>query len=110
MYSPGGIKIQLKNSGTAGNDVHVYYVDSEKKEIAVNSQMDFQIALYYIRQQARMGEIITLVLDRVSDTRKGAKPKRLKQSNVQTQADCSEIDYDEVPPEWFNKYMSKVSY
>lgn len=99
----------MKNSGTTGDDVRVYYVDSERKEVAINSQMDFQIALYFIRQQARMGEIITLVLDRVSETRRGAKPKKLKQTDVQTQANCSDKEYDEEPPEWFYIYMSKVS-
>lgn len=68
--------------------------------------MDFQIALYFIRQQARLGEIITLVLDRVSDVRKGARPKRVKQSDVQTQASSSEMEDDE-PPEWFLKFMNK---
>lgn len=77
---------------------------SEEGEVPVNSQKDFQIALYTFRKKARNGEVITLYLDRISD-------KKEKMFDAETQASGQENRSaqaaDAGPPEWFKKYMKQ---
>lgn len=103
--------LQLKNSGTTGDDVRVSYM-SEEGEVPVNSQRDFQIALYTFRKKARNSEVITLWLDRISESKK--KKVHLLVNDAQTQANGQENKAAETttttmesggPPEWFKKYM-----
>lgn len=106
--------LKLKNSGTTGDDVKVSYIASDDREIPIESQTDFQIALYTFRRKARNNEIITLTLDRMSNF-KMSSPKQVHHLDVQTQVytdalECKEADleFNGGPPEWFKKYMKKV--
>lgn len=106
--------LKLKNSGTTGDDVKVSYIASDDKEVPIESQSDFQIALYTFRKKARNGEIITLTLDRMSN--KISCPKYVRHLDVQTQVhtdafECKEFDSlsSDMPPEWFTQYMIKVN-
>lgn len=83
---------------------------SEEGEVPVNSQRDFQIALYTFRKKARNGEVITLWLDRISDK----KQKMFLCIDAETQANGQENKSSETvqmmengPPEWFRKYMKQ---
>lgn len=106
--------LKLKHSGTTEEDLKVSYLNSDNKEVAIESQLDFQLALYLFRQRARTGEIITLKLDRPTERSKMARHKKTSSSDVQTQA-SSIYSSDEgslrgdQPPEWFTKYMKDVS-
>ncbi|XP_018571385.1 uncharacterized protein LOC108911046 isoform X2 [Anoplophora glabripennis] len=102
----------LKNSGTVGDDVKVSYITDSNREFPIESQTDFQIALYAFRRKSRLGDIVNLKLDRISDQ---PTHKNLRHSNdVETQSDnneavsltstCCNI---ETPPEWFVAYMNQ---
>lgn len=43
--------LQLKNSGTAEDDVSVSYIMDNGKEYPIQSQIDFQVALYAFRSK-----------------------------------------------------------
>ncbi|KAL1518013.1 hypothetical protein ABEB36_001699 [Hypothenemus hampei] len=96
----------LKNSGTTKEDVNISYTMNNGKEFPIQSQIDFQVALYAFRSKARAGEIIQLQLEPASEK---ATRKNLRQSNdVETQADQTEPQSIastccslESPPEWF---------
>lgn len=114
VYFIASFLLKLKNSGTTGDDVKVSYI-TDDKEIPIESQADFQIALYTFRRKARNSEIITLTLDRMSNF-KECSPKQVHRFDVQTQVhtdalECKENDltFNEGPPEWFKKYMKKVT-
>lgn len=86
---------------------------SDNGEVPVNSQRDFQIALYTFRKKARNGEVITLWLDRISEKKK----KMHLVSDAQTQASGQENkaaetspNVESVPPEWFKKYMKQFKH
>ncbi|KAF5306064.1 hypothetical protein FQA39_LY09042 [Lamprigera yunnana] len=99
----------LKNSGATGNDVKVSYVSIDDKEFPIESQLDFQIALYSFRQRARTGGIITLRLDSISDsTDKNGSNKRLRTTMDQpsTKSNAVAIPEGDVP-EWFKNYMKE---
>lgn len=107
--------MKLKNSGTTGDDVKVSYIASDDKEVPIESQRDFQIALYTFRKKARNNEIITLTLDRMSNFKANCL-KEVHHLDVETQVytdalECKESDLvlNDGPPEWFKKYMKKVS-
>ncbi|XP_019766280.2 uncharacterized protein LOC109541765 isoform X1 [Dendroctonus ponderosae] len=96
----------LKNSGTPEDDVRVYFIMDNGKEYLIQSQTDFQVALYAFRRKARAGEMINLLLERVSEQ---PTHKNLRHSNdVETQFDnvdatsilstCCNAD---TAPEWF---------
>ncbi|KAJ8933883.1 hypothetical protein NQ314_013736 [Rhamnusium bicolor] len=102
----------LKNSGTVGDDVKVSYITDSNREFPIESQTDFQVALYAFRRKARMGDIVNLKLDRISDQ---PTHKNSRHSNdVETQIDnneavslvstCCNID---APPDWFITYMEE---
>ncbi|XP_074032371.1 uncharacterized protein isoform X2 [Leptinotarsa decemlineata] len=101
----------LKHSGTVGDDVKVYYITDRNREFPIESQTDFQIALYAFRRKARMGDVVNLKLDRISDQ---PTHRNIRHSNdVQTQYDneapslvstCCNAD---SPPEWFISYMTQ---
>lgn len=83
---------------------------SDDGEVPVNSQRDFQIALYTFRKKARNSEVITLWLDRISEKKK----KVHLVTDAQTQASGQENKAAEAgqtmesgPPEWFKKYMKQ---
>lgn len=103
----------LKNSGTSENDVRVSYIMDKGKEFPILSQSDFQAALFAFRRKARSGEIINLLLERISDQ---PVHKNLRHSNdVETQFDniepssivstCCNID---SPPEWFLSSIAQL--
>ncbi|KAJ8924658.1 hypothetical protein NQ315_000809 [Exocentrus adspersus] len=102
----------LKNSGTVGDDVKVSYITDSSREFPIDSQTDFQIALYAFRRKARLGDVVNLTLDRISDR---PSHKNTRHSNdVETQADNNEAVSltstccnMETPPEWFISYMSQ---
>lgn len=101
----------MKNSGTTEDDVKVSYI-SEEGEVPINSQKDFQIALYTFRKKARNGEVITLWLDRISERKN--KKLHLMVIDAQTQVNGYENKAAETtamtengPPEWFKKYMKQ---
>lgn len=76
----------------------------------IDSQKDFQIALYSIRQRARMGEIINLKLDRIGDQRnRFCKMTSSSDAQVQVEVDAKHKQFEQ-PPEWFMKYMKQVSH
>lgn len=82
---------------------------SEEGEVPVNSQRDFQIALYTFRKKARNSEVITLWLDRISEVKKknvvDAQTDAME-SSVQQQAVAASM-METGPPEWFKKYMKQ---
>lgn len=98
----------LKNSGATGDDVKVSYVSIDDKEFPIESQLDFQIALYSFRQRARTGGIITLKLDCVSDSNRNGPIKRLRRmmDKPMAEAEVVTVPEDETP-EWFKKYMKE---
>ncbi|CAH0548093.1 unnamed protein product [Brassicogethes aeneus] len=101
----------LKNSGTPLDDVKVMYVTSNNHEFPIESQTDFQIALYAFRRKARMNEIITLKLDGVPKQQK----KKNKRQSIDVETQFDEIDSTgkspenllDAPPQWFLAYMSQ---
>lgn len=105
----------LKNSGATGDDVKVSYVSIDDKEFPVESQLDFQIALYSFRQRARNGDIITLKLDRILDPARMGRMKRLRRSaeprmeeekvEIASESIAPAGIQNEGPPDWFKKYM-----
>ncbi|XP_072396375.1 uncharacterized protein [Diabrotica undecimpunctata] len=101
----------LKNSGTVGEDVKVSYITSSNREFPIESQTDFQIALYAFRRKARMGDIVTLKLDRISDQQNYRNTRH--SNDVETQFDNEAVSIvssccnSETPPEWFLTYMNK---
>lgn len=102
----------MTNSGTTGDNVRVSYTHYEK-EIFINSQHDFQLALYMFRKKARNGEIITLMLDR-RDDKMFFFPQTVTQcADAQTQINPEAAHSDKClsgePPEWFKKYMKQVT-
>ncbi|CAH1133060.1 unnamed protein product [Ceutorhynchus assimilis] len=95
----------LKNSGIAEDDVNVYYIMDNGKEYPIQSQTDFQVALYAFRRKARVGEVINLLLERISDQ---TAQKMHKHSNdVETQFDLEPTSISSTccagntAPEWF---------
>ncbi|CAG9821727.1 unnamed protein product [Phaedon cochleariae] len=101
----------LKNSGTVGVDVKVSYITDSNREFPIESQTDFQIALYAFRRKARMGDIVNLKLERISE-----QPlyKNIRHSNdVETQFSneatplVSKCCSSASPPEWFTAYMAQ---
>lgn len=101
------------------------------KEYPIQSQTDFQVALYSFRRKtfslitldfgltsysikgkARAGEVINLVLERVSDQ---PRHKNLRHSNdVETQIEepqsmASTCCNAEAPPEWFISGLAQVN-
>lgn len=101
----------MKNSGTTGDNVTVSYSHYEK-EIFIDSQLDFQLALYMFRKKARNGEIITLMLDR-RDDKMFSFPHVTWCTDAQTQINSESTHSDKClsvePPEWFKKYMKQVT-
>lgn len=102
---------QLKNSGTTGDDVKVSYI-SDVGEVPVNSQRDFEIALYTFRAKARNGEVITLWLDRISEKKMKKMVRTVNDAQTQATGQQQQQDSktmtemgDATPPEWFKKYM-----
>lgn len=92
----------------------VSYVTDSNREFPIESQTDFQIALYAFRRKARMGDIVNLMLERTS---KKESIKISRNSNdVETQFDnnetvsmistCCNVD---TAPEWFSLFMNQVS-
>lgn len=107
--------IQLKNSGSNATDIKVSYIDSDEKEIAINSQNDFQLALYSFRRRARIGEIITLIVDKVNSRKPITPLIQSSDAEIQTQEYKDEATQpaslqqdDDIPPKWFTKHMKKV--
>lgn len=106
----------MKNSGATDNDVKVSYVSIDDKEFPIESQLDFQIALYSFRQRARNDEIITLKLDRIVDSKRMGGSKRYTEATEKIRQttpsveNSSEHTVNESPPEWFKKYMQSVSF
>ncbi|VEN54948.1 unnamed protein product [Callosobruchus maculatus] len=103
----------LKNSGTVGDDVKVSYITDSNREFPIESQTDFQIALYAFRRKARMGGIVNLKLDRITAEQSSMKKARLS-NDVETQFDNNEAVSlastccnSESPPEWFISYMNQ---
>uniref|UniRef100_A0A1Y1KUH5 UBA domain-containing protein n=1 Tax=Photinus pyralis TaxID=7054 RepID=A0A1Y1KUH5_PHOPY len=97
----------LKNSGAGGDDVKVSYVSIDDKEFPIESQLDFQIALYSFRERARQGGIITLKLDCVSHPpQNGAKRLRRNENKTVLMPDFN-VSVESEPPEWFKKYMKE---
>lgn len=97
----------LKNSGATGDDVKVSYVSIDDKEFPIESQLDFQIALYSFRQRARQGGAITLKLECIlNNTPNG--PKRLRRMDDKASiVPETTIPMETEPPEWFKKYMKE---
>lgn len=89
------------------------YIKDNGKECSIHSQADFQIALYTFRRSARAGNVIELLLERVSDR---YHFKTLRQSNdVETQFDTPQNDTHsscsntaETPPEWFKQAIEEL--
>ncbi|KAK9871498.1 hypothetical protein WA026_012869 [Henosepilachna vigintioctopunctata] len=103
----------LKNSGTPDDDVKVSFVPNNEREFPIQSQLDFQIALYAFRKKARNGEIINLKLDRISEQDKLFK-KIPTSNDVQTQFDTIDRDSSnsslsaiDTTPQWFTSYMKE---
>nr|CAH7758211.1 unnamed protein product [Callosobruchus chinensis] len=103
----------LKNSGTVGDDVRVSYITDSNREFPIESQTDFQIALYAFRRKARMGDIVNLKLDGIFAEQSSTKKVRLS-SDVETQFDSNEafslsstFCNSESPPDWFISYMNQ---
>ncbi|KAF7266096.1 hypothetical protein GWI33_020547 [Rhynchophorus ferrugineus] len=100
----------LKNSGASGNDVKVSYLSDSGKEHPIQSQIDFQLALYAFRAKSRNGEVINLLLERISDRSHG---KNRHSSDAETQFDtlnsistvCCNL---ESAPEWFLSSISQL--
>ncbi|XP_066249930.1 uncharacterized protein [Euwallacea similis] len=96
----------LKNSGIAEDDVTVSFIMDNGKVYSINSQVDFQVALYAFRRKARVGEVINLLLEQISHQ---PNHKNLRHSNdVETQFDNAEPQSlvsaccnFEAPPDWF---------
>lgn len=92
----------------------VSYLTDSHREFPIESQTDFQIALYAFRRKARMGDIVNLKLERAAGQE---PPKASRSSNdVETQFDNNEdisltptCCNNESPPEWFVVYMNQVS-
>lgn len=92
----------------------VSYITDSNREFPIDSQTDFQIALYAFRRKARMCDIVNLKLRRAS----GQEPVKVSRNSndVETQFDnneafslastCCNAD---TPPEWFLLYMNQVS-
>lgn len=85
---------------------------SEEGEVPVNSQRDFQIALYTFRKKARNSEVITLWLDRISEVKKDVADAQTDamESSVKEQAVAAAAANSMMetgPPEWFKKYMKQ---
>ncbi|XP_065161775.1 next to BRCA1 gene 1 protein-like isoform X1 [Atheta coriaria] len=104
----------LKNSGSNATDIKVSYIDSDEKEIAINSQNDFQLALYSFRRRARIGEIITLIVDKVNSRKPITPLIQSSDAEIQTQEYKDEATQpaslqqdDDIPPKWFTKHMKK---
>ncbi|KAG5871599.1 hypothetical protein JTB14_010723 [Gonioctena quinquepunctata] len=102
----------LKNSGTVGDDVKVSFITDSNREFPIESQTDFQIALYAFRRKARMGGVVNLKLDRISDNQPSHKNSR-HSNDVETQFDnetpslastCCNAD---TPPDWFIAFMTQ---
>ncbi|CAH1102179.1 unnamed protein product [Psylliodes chrysocephalus] len=103
----------LKNSGTVGEDVKVSYITDSNREFPIESQTDFQIALYAFRRKARMGDIVNLKLDRISEPPQQSQRSSRHSNDVETQFDTEPVSIvsaccnSENPPEWFVSYMNK---
>ncbi|XP_050300721.1 uncharacterized protein LOC126739199 isoform X2 [Anthonomus grandis grandis] len=106
----------LKNSGTAEQDVTVYYITDQGKEYPIQSQVDFQVVLYAFRRKARANEVINLLLERKEDP---SVHKNSRISNdVETQFDSMEppsvsgassmCGHLETPPEWFIAALAQL--
>lgn len=109
------LNFQLKNSGYAGDDVRVSYVTTNDREFPIDSQTDFQIALYSFRRRARLGEIINLTLDRIADKESAPSTSKASQKtmDVETQIESNEAismtsSSFNTPPEWFLTLMAQV--
>ncbi|XP_060535950.1 uncharacterized protein LOC132707925 [Cylas formicarius] len=102
----------LKHSGTTGHDVQVSYL-VKKEEYPINSQSDFQVALYMFRRKARAGETINFLLERQSNQ---PTHKNLRHSkDVETQFDNNDKSAfittccrAESPPEWFLQCLAQL--
>lgn len=93
----------------------VTYVTDSNREFPIDSQTDFQIALYAFRRKARLGDIVNLKLERISG-QEHPKPATKNSTDVQTQSDNNEVVsvistcYNaETPPDWFIVFMNQVS-
>lgn len=110
---------QLKNSGATANDIKISYVSLNEKEFPIESQLDFQIAMYSFRQRARNGDIITLMLELINDKdilKKRNSLIRLERRSIsrtsESLSDKSSSDdvKQDAPPNWFTKYMEGVRF
>lgn len=89
------------------------YIKDNGKECSIHSQADFQIALYTFRRSARAGDVIELLLERVSDP---YHFKTVRQSNdVETQFDTPQNNTHsscsnsaETPPEWLKTAIDEL--
>ncbi|XP_057653370.1 next to BRCA1 gene 1 protein-like [Diorhabda carinulata] len=101
----------LKNSGTVGEGVKVSYITDSNREFPIESQTDFQIALYAFRRKARIGEIVNLKLE--SNCELQTHKNNRHSNDVETQFDneansvVSQCCNSESPPEWFLIHMNK---
>lgn len=94
----------------------VSYVTDSNRDFPIDSQTDFQIALYAFRRKARMGDIVNLKLERTSG-QEPVKPGNRNSNDAETQFDnnepvsivstCCNAD---TPPEWFIMFMSQVGH
>lgn len=91
----------------------VSYITDSNREFPIDSQTDFQIALYAFRRKARMGDIVNLKLERSS----GQQPNKVNRhsNDAETQFDNNEAVSlsstccnSDAPPEWFVLYMNQV--
>lgn len=97
-----------------GEDIKVSYIADSNTDFPIETQTDFQIALYVFRRKARMGEIVNLKLDKIP----AQSTKKERHSNdVETQFDNNETVSlsstcctADTPPEWFISYMKQVSH
>lgn len=97
----------LKNSGATGDDVKVSYVSIDDKEFPIESQLDFQIALYSFRQRARQGGAITLKLECISNSTPNGSKRLRRMDDKSSIVPDTTIPTETEPPEWFKKYMKE---
>lgn len=93
----------LKNSGTSTEHIRVYYVDVNDRELPIESQEDFQLALYSFRKRARDGDINMLKLEKVANPKNTAVKRKVAKPREEL---VDKIKMDS-PPEWFTRYMRK---
>lgn len=101
----------LKNSGTVGEGVKVSYITDSNREFAIESQTDFQIALYAFRRKARIGEIVNLKLESNCELKTHKNNRHSNDVETQFGNEANSIVppccYSESPPEWFITQMNE---